>query len=219
MRRRAAAALLPVGVLLAGLGAAILATHWTGVEGAPAPTAATSVSSAPSHARTSPPSPRPTTAAPPASPVGLPASPPVRVAIPAIGVDSELMALGLLPDGTLEVPPGAFPAGWFTGAPTPGEIGPAIIVGHIDWVTGPGVFADLGSLTVDAEIHVARADDTVVVFRVTEVARYAKDAFPTERVYGDLDHPGLRVISCGGAFNRRTGHYEDNIVVYADVVG
>jgi hypothetical protein len=142
----------------------------------------------------------------------------VRVEIPEIGVDSELMPLGLTADGSLEVPPGAFPAGWFTGAPTPGEIGPAVIAGHIDWVTGPGVFADLASMQVGGQVRVTRTDGTVAVFRVAEVAQYPKDAFPTELVYGDLDHAGLRLISCGGAFNRGTGHYEDNVVVYADLV-
>lgn len=146
------------------------------------------------------------------------ASAPVKIEMPTIGVDSELMTLGLRGDGTMEVPPGAFPAGWFSGSPTPGERGPAVIVGHIDWVTGPGVFFRLGSLAVGDEIRVSRADGSVAVFRTLEVAQYPKDAFPSDLVYGNIDHAGLRVISCGGEFNSRTGHYEDNIVAFAELV-
>ncbi|QVI67795.1 class F sortase [Cellulomonas fengjieae] len=146
------------------------------------------------------------------------ASVPVRVEIPTIAVDSELMELGLQADGTLEVPPGAFPAGWFSGAPTPGELGPAIIVGHIDWVTGPGVFLRLAELAVGDEVRVTRADGSVAVFRTTAVESYPKDAFPTDLVYGDLDHAGLRVVSCGGEFDRSTGHYEDNVIAFAELV-
>ncbi len=160
----------------------------------------------------------PVVAPAPVAPAGMPASPPVRVQVPAIGVDSELMELGLQADGTLEVPPAAFPAGWFTGAPTPGELGPAVIVGHIDWATGPGVFHRLGSLAVGDEIRVSRVDGSVAVFRVAEATRYPKDEFPTDRVYGDIDHAGLRLISCGGVFDRTTKHYEDNIVVFAELV-
>ena len=154
----------------------------------------------------------------PPLPVVMAASRPLAVEIPAIDVDSELMELGLRDDGTMEVPPGAFPAGWFSGAPTPGELGPAVIAGHIDWVTGPGVFARLGSMAVGDEIRVRRADGTVAVFRTVQVARFPKDQFPTDLVYGNIDHAGLRVISCGGDFDDRTGHYEDNIVVFADLV-
>ncbi|NUU16580.1 class F sortase [Cellulomonas humilata] len=167
------------------------------------------------HVRTTPP---PVAAPAPVLPTAMAASVPVRVEAPAIAVDSELIELGLEDDGTLEVPPGAFPAGWFSGAPTPGELGPAVIVGHIDWVTGPGVFFRLAELAVGDEISVSRADGSVAVFRTTEVTRYPKDAFPTALVYGDIDHAGLRLISCGGEFNRSTGHYEDNVVAFAELV-
>lgn len=150
-------------------------------------------------------------------PAGLARSVPVRLEIPAIGVDSTLMDLGLQADGTMEVPPEGFPAGWYTGAPTPGEIGPAVIAGHVDW-TGPGVFYNLRDLVPDDEILVTRADGSVVVFAVTVLEQFAKDEFPTDRVYGDLDVAGLRLITCGGSFNRATGHYEDNIVAFAELV-
>jgi hypothetical protein len=142
---------------------------------------------------------------------------PVRLQIAAIGVDSTLMELGLKSDGTMQVPPSGFPAGWFTGAPTPGELGPAIIAGHIDW-NGPGVFYELHQLKAGDRIVVTRKDGSSPVFRVTRVAKFAKRQFPTNLVYGNIDHPGLRLITCGGTFNRQSGHYEDNIVVFADLV-
>lgn len=127
------------------------------------------------------------------------------------------MALGLDTDGALQVPPGAFPAGWFTGAPTPGELGPAIMVGHVD-LKGPGVFFRLHSLEPGDRVVVTRADGSKPVFRVSRVERFPKDRFPTRLVYGNLDHPGLRLITCGGTFNTATGHYEDNFVAFADFV-
>ena len=142
---------------------------------------------------------------------------PVRLRIAAIGVDSTLMELGLKSDGTMQVPPSGFPAGWFTGAPTPGELGPAIIAGHIDW-NGPGVFYDLHHLKAGDRIVVTRKDGSAPVFRVTRVAKFPKTQFPTNLVYGNIDHPGLRLITCGGTFNSQSGHYEDNIVVFADLV-
>lgn len=164
-----------------------------------------------------------TTSAAPTSEVAaptsaVPASPPVRLQVPAIGVDSQLMALGLQDDGSLEVPPDGFPAGWFTGAPMPGEVGPAVMAGHVDWSGAPGVFYDLRSLVPGDEITVTRADASVVVFAVDSVEQFPKGAFPTAAVYGDLDHPGLRLITCGGSFDTDERSYEDNIVVFADLV-
>jgi hypothetical protein len=145
------------------------------------------------------------------------ASVPVRIQISTIDVDSGLMALGLESNGQMAVPPSGFPAGWYTGAPTPGEMGPAIIVGHVDW-DGPGVFYDLYKMKVDDEIAITREDGSAAIFRVTDVQQYAKDEFPTALVYGGIEYAGLRLITCGGVFNRKTGHYEDNLVVYAQLV-
>jgi hypothetical protein len=162
----------------------------------------------------------PATTVPPVTtaPLVMAASAPVRVQIPAIGVDSGLMDLGLQDDGTLEVPPGGFPAGWFTGAPTPGEQGPAVLAGHVDWAGAPGVFAALRDVATGDEVVVSRADGSTAVFRVTEVGQYDKDAFPTAAVYGDLGHAGLRVITCGGEFDEAAQSYRDNTVVFADLV-
>jgi hypothetical protein len=154
-----------------------------------------------------------------ALPAVMAASRPVRVLIPAIGVDSDLMDLGLQDDGTLEVPPDGFPAGWFTGAPTPGEQGPAVIAGHVDWGGSPGVFAALRDVAVGDEITVVREDGSTAVFRVSQVGQFPKSAFPTAAVYGDLDHAGLRVITCGGSFDHTAQSYQDNTVVFADLVG
>jgi sortase (surface protein transpeptidase) len=145
------------------------------------------------------------------------ASVPTRLQIPSISVDSGLSPLGLQADGTMEVPASGFPAGYYTGAPTPGELGPAIIAGHIDW-NGPAVFFLLHTVAVGAEVDVTREDGSVAVFEVTEVGEYPKDAFPTALVYGDLDYAGLRLITCGGAFDKATGHYEVNVVVFAKLV-
>ncbi len=153
----------------------------------------------------------------PVEPVHLGRSAPVRLQIPAIGVDSTLMPLGLNPDGTMQVPPSGFPAGWYTGAPTPGELGPAIIAGHVDW-NGPAVFYELRRVAPGDTISVTRADTGVAVFRVTRVAEYPKDAFPTALVYGNIDHAGLRLITCGGSWDATTHHYEDNTVVFAELV-
>lgn len=129
-----------------------------------------------------------------------------------------MIPLGLATNGTLEVPPSGTPAGWFTGAPTPGERGPAIIVGHVDWKGRRGVFNRLHALKSGDRVLVSRADGVVATFEVTAVRRFAKDRFPTRLVYGDLDRSGLRLITCGGYFNQGKHSYEDNIVAFAELV-
>lgn len=150
-------------------------------------------------------------------PSPLTRSRPTRVRIPAIAVDSELVGLGLRHDGRMEVPPGAFPAGWYTGAPTPGELGPAILAGHVDHGGTAGVFYRLRELEPGDTVEVVRQDGSTALFRVTRVEQHRKDAFPTAAVYGDIDHAGLRLITCGGPFDRGVHSYEDNIVVFAEL--
>lgn len=140
---------------------------------------------------------------------------PVRVEIPSIGVDASIVPLGLNTDRTLQVPGDFGDAGWWTGGPRPGEPGPAIIAGHVDSYTGPAVFFRLGELGRGAEIVVVRRDGTRARFRVVGREQYPKDAFPTERVYGRTPDPTLRLITCSGTFDRSSGHYLDNTVVYA----
>jgi sortase (surface protein transpeptidase) len=154
--------------------------------------------------------------APLAPPMGR--SVPVRVRIPSIGVDSSLIPLGLQSDNTLQVPPNGFPAGWFTGAPTPGQTGPAVIAGHVHWAGSPGVFYSLEKVSPGDRVTVLRRNGSVAVFTVTHVALYPKSTFPTSAVYGNIDFPGLRLITCGG-LNAQTGIYDDNTVVFARLVG
>ncbi len=149
--------------------------------------------------------------------VALARSVPVRVRIASIGLDTALMDLGLQKDGSLEVPPTGFPAGWYVGGPTPGELGPAVIAGHVDW-QGPAVFHRLHDARPGDLVTVTRADGSTPTFRITRLSQFPKDAFPSDLVYGNLDHPALRLITCGGVLNTTTGHYEDNIVVFADLV-
>jgi sortase (surface protein transpeptidase) len=149
----------------------------------------------------------------------VPVPRPVLLTIPLIGVRTHLVALGRTASGALQVPPSTTVAGWYTGSPRPGAIGSAIIVGHIDSLTGPGVFYRLSELRVGNRVYVRRADGTTVEFRVTGVRTYPKDSFPTEAVYGPSPYASLRLITCGGAFDSATGHYLNNTVVYTTAVG
>jgi sortase (surface protein transpeptidase) len=130
-------------------------------------------------------------------------------------VTSRVIELGLRRNGSMEVPQGAFPVGWYDGSPTPGEIGPAILAGHVDWEGEPGAFYGLRELEPGETVVIDRADGTAVSFQVDRVEEHSKDDFPSDRVYGDIDHAGLRLITCGGAFDEDTGEYLDNVVVYA----
>ncbi|HEY5990050.1 MAG TPA: class F sortase, partial [Streptosporangiaceae bacterium] len=157
-----------------------------------------------------------------AEPPGRRAAPvaarPVSLTIPAIGVHARLTQLGLTSRGALQVPASPWVPGWYSGGPRPGEIGPAIIAGHIDSLTGPGVFFRLRLLRPGDLASVRRADGTVAVFRVYAERMYAKDRFPTAEVYGPTPDAELRLITCGGAFDTAAGSYLSNVVVYASQV-
>jgi sortase (surface protein transpeptidase) len=157
--------------------------------------------------------------APPQSAAPKPVAAPVSLTIPLIGVQTQLITLGLTSTGALQVPSTTSVAGWYTGSPRPGAIGSSIIVGHIDSFKAPGVFFRLRELAAGDKVYVKRADGTLVEFRVTLVQQYLKDHFPTEAVYGPVPDPELRLITCGGVFDPATGHYLSNIVVYATEVG
>lgn len=155
-------------------------------------------------------------------PVGAPEAPaPVisTMTIMKIGVQTELVRLGLNPDGGHEVPPLGRPemAGWYTLGVAPGDIGPAVILGHVNGSGRPGIFADLHRLEPGDLVGVER-DGFPVVFAVYDVLRVDKDAYPGERVYGDTAGPELRLVTCGGVLDRSTGHYEDNLIVFARAV-
>ncbi len=159
------------------------------------------------------PAPRPVTL------TGVPRSVPLQLSIPAINVSTQLVRLGVNPDGTLQVPTDFSVAGWYALGPSPGERGAAVIVGHVDSKQGPAVFYRLGGLAPGGLVHIALADRAEVVFRVYAVREYAKTAFPTSLVYGPTPAPELRLVTCGGPFDARTGHYLDNVVVFARYVG
>ncbi|MGW8730919.1 class F sortase [Streptomyces sp. NPDC055808] len=147
---------------------------------------------------------------------------PTAISIPAIGVHHALLSLGQNKDGTLEVPPmsDVSAPGWYRNSPTPGQVGPAVILGHIDGTTGAkGVFYALGALRPGDTVSVTRSDRTVAVFRIDGVNTYPKDAFPTLTVYGNTPNSQLRLITCGGRFDRATQHYLDNTVAYATLTG
>ncbi len=146
-------------------------------------------------------------------------SEPTRVIIPTLDVSVRTIELGLRPDGTMEVPANGALAGWYSGAPTPGELGPAVITAHVRWEGERGAFVDLQKLDPGDQIGVRRADGSTVLFEVLRVEQYAKDRFPTDEVYGDIQAAGLRLITCGGDADPETGDYPDNVVVYAGLVG
>ncbi len=156
------------------------------------------------------------------APLTLPAAKPISLSIPSIKVNSSVDDLGLNTDGSIEVPPLTDPnskAGWYDQSPAPGALGPSILLGHVDSAKyGPGVFYNLGKLNPGDTIEITRDDNTVAVFAVDGVRSYAKDQFPTLEVYGNLDHAGLRLITCGGTFNPASGHYESNTIAFASLV-
>lgn len=146
---------------------------------------------------------------------------PVHLDVPAIGVHSPLLQLGANPDNTVAVPPleKDSKAGWFQYSPTPGQLGPAVLLGHVDsaqW--GPGVFYRLGALAPGQTVDVTRSDKTVAVFVVDKVDSYPKGAFPSLQVYGNTPNAQLRLITCGGVFDPSARSYENNIVVYAHLI-
>ncbi|MBP2179565.1 class F sortase [Amycolatopsis magusensis] len=145
----------------------------------------------------------------------LPPGKPAWLEIPQLGVHTgQIIDLGLRPDGTLQVPGDAKTAGWYTESPTPGEVGPAVIAGHVDYDHVPGVFSRLAELEIGTRVTVHRGDGISAVFTVYRVERHPKAEFPSDDVYGDTAQPELRLITCGGAFDRDSRQYEDNVVAY-----
>jgi sortase (surface protein transpeptidase) len=155
---------------------------------------------------------------PSASEPGLALSVPVALRIPAIGVATVLSAMGLNPDGTVEVPTIFEEAGWYGLGPSPGEAGSAVILGHVDSHEGPAVFFKLRRLRPGDTVEVSMADGMVTRFVVTMVATYPKKRFPAESVYGSHGYSALQLVTCGGTFDRRTRSYQSNVVVYTTLV-
>lgn len=142
---------------------------------------------------------------------------PVSVAVPSLEITSSLEKLGRDRTGAMETPKNTDLAGWYAPGPSPGEQGPAVIAGHVTWNGEPSVFHRLGELRSGDALHVTRTDGTTVMFTVDRVEQYPKNEFPTVEVYRNLDHAGLRLITCGGDYSTQDRRYTDNVVVYASL--
>lgn len=164
---------------------------------------------------------RPAVAAVPPAPAGYPGmarSRPTHLDVPRVGIDTEVIDLGLGPDGTVDVPAdiSTGPAGWYQGGASPGEAGSSVILGHLDAPDAPAVFFNVGAMRPGDRIFVTRADGGRAAFVVREVGTYPRESFPTQAVYGPSSTPVLRLVTCGGRFLRGSG-YEQNVVVFADL--
>jgi sortase (surface protein transpeptidase) len=191
-----------------GLGLLVLAVELQAGDAPPAPSAAVTASAG-GEAATG------------ATPLALDdEQAPATLRIPAIEVEAEVIGLGLTEDGALEVPRGEVYdlPGWYVHGPRPGELGPAVIGGHVDSRSGPSVFHRLGALEPGDEIEVAYDDGAVARFTVDRAEHHPKEAFPFDEVFGDTTAPELRLITCGGAFDRSERRYRDNVIVYAERV-
>jgi hypothetical protein len=173
----------------------------------PATTSAPPVTGTPSTV------PRPPAVSSPAVP--SPAARPAAVRIPVLGVEASLVELRLQADGSLEAPADYQQAGWYVHGPRPGDRGAAVVAAHVDSKTGPAPFHRLGTLGPGTDVIVDYDDGTSVAFTTTRTEQHPKDAFPTGAVYGRTTGAELRLITCGGAFDRDRGHYVDNVVVWA----
>jgi LPXTG-site transpeptidase (sortase) family protein len=202
-RRRPNAVVVAGLVLVIGAGATMIAIGLHG-SGPPQPPEPASVSA-----------PEPVVKARPMS-----RALPVRITIPRIHVDAPVEALGQNADGTVEVPALSRPnlAGWYKYGPTPGQEGAAVVVGHVDAHRHQAVFFRLGSLRHGDRIRVARTGGSVAMFAVDSVVPVPKSGFPTQSVYGKTSYAALRVITCGGRFDKKTMHYLGNIIVYAHLI-
>ncbi|MFB9239252.1 class F sortase [Plantactinospora siamensis] len=222
-RRAAGFGLLSLLVLMVIAGAGMLTAAFTGASAPPQP----AVGIAPDASTSAPGSGLPPaggrrSARPGPPAVALGPSVPTRLVIPRIGVDTALLQLGVNADGTMQVPDvhqQPKTAGWYKLGASPGEIGNAVLVGHVDSkAVGPAVFYNIGSLKPGDTMTVTRSDRKVVTFRVDAVGSYPKTAFPTNLVYAPTGQPGLRLITCGGEFDRAKHSYKNNIVVLATAV-
>ena len=207
---------LRLAAVALGAGLVAVAVGTTGLAAA----ALSPAYAAPLPARPSPiPAPSGRTVLPASLATAQQAARPVWLSIPAIGVRTSLIHLGLRGNGTLQVPSSTAVAGWYTGSPRPGTVGSAVIAGHVDSRSGPGIFFWLRTLHPGDRMYVGRADGTMAVFTVTAIRKFAKDEFPTAAVYGPVPDAELRLITCGGVFDRSLGSYLSNVVVFARLAG
>lgn len=143
---------------------------------------------------------------------------PVRLEIPSINIDTTFVEpLGLNVDQTVSVPDSYEKVGWYKNGASPGEVGPAVILGHVDSRTGPAVFYSLGQVKVGDEVRITRADGSVAVFEIKKLARYSQDEFPTLDVYGPTSGATLRLVTCSGTYDRGQERYSHNLVLYGEL--
>ena len=222
MKNRTRAQTIAIAVLcaclvLGGIVAIVWGTHRPAHTNAiPLPATQTSSSSSSGTSTTSP-SASPTTAPSAGNAAATPVSPPSKIKIPSLNEGSSLLKLGATADRTIVVPDDkhADQAGWFTGSPTPGAVGPSTIVGHVTSSRGGAVFYHLAQIKNGATVQVTLESGKVLTYDVYRVASFPKDAFPTQAVYGNTSDAELRLITCGGTFDSATGHFRNNTVVYA----
>lgn len=232
LTRRAHVLLGSIAALLIVVGATALVIAFRAQREAPRPPpdAAGSYGRVPTSSTSSSPFPPPTGSSAPSAPPTqgpethgpvLPGARPTQLRIPAIGVHESLIELGLDRNRQIEVPPLSEHSqpGWYRNSPAPGQLGPSIILGHVDSARyGPAVFFKLGALRKGDTVDITRADHVVAVFRIDAVAQYPKNEFPSLTVYGNTDHAALRLITCGGSFDSSSGNYRDNIIAFASLV-
>jgi len=145
-------------------------------------------------------------------------SKPIKLEVPSIGIDAQVVELGLNPDMTVEIPKRGEEVGWYKHSQTPGEIGPSVLIGHLDWNGGKGVFYDLNKLETGNTFRVTREDGSVAVFVVEDKEEYSQFDFPTDKVYGKLAKPGIRLVTCSGKFLGDADRYSHNLVIYASLI-
>jgi sortase (surface protein transpeptidase) len=143
---------------------------------------------------------------------------PLTLSIPAIELKVPLSELGLNPDHTVQVPTSFAEPGWYRLGPSPGQLGSAVILGHVDSYLGPAVFFRLRTLRPGDHVNVTLADGVTTHFVVRQVAMYLKASFPTLLVYGSHGYSALQLVTCGGVFDSQSGHYLSNVVVYTNLV-
>ncbi len=143
---------------------------------------------------------------------------PTSLSIPSLKINAPFVEVGLNADKSLQTPDKPNEVGWFAYRPKPGDIGPAVVVGHFDTAKGPAVFQNLKNIKPGDNIIITRADGSTVTYRTDSVTTYSQDNFPTDAVYGNINYAGLRLITCSGTYSKKVKHYSDNLVVYASLI-
>lgn len=196
-------------VVAVGLGFLLVYNSFDASAGVPPAPAVVSLPAAPA-------SPAPS-ASGSTGPRELPPSYPERISIKSIAVDAPFTPLSIGSSGQLEAPPAddANLVGWFKNGATPGERGTSVVAGHVDTKTGPAVFLLLSTLKAGNTVDITREDGAVATFKIDSVETFSKADFPSKRVYADNGTAQLRLITCGGVYDKAKKDYEDNVVAFA----